>query len=165
MSEFKHIVRIANTDLDGRKKIVHALHKIRGVDFMVAHAACHLAGISRAKRTGDLMDAEVAKLDEVLRDPIRAGAPSWLVNRRRDPETGRDVHLVGADRNLAVDMDVKLMKKCKSYKGLRHQWGLPVRGQRTKSNFRRNKGKGLGVIRAKTQQSAAKGGEKERGKR
>jgi small subunit ribosomal protein S13 len=49
---------------------------------------------------------------------------------------------------FAKENDVKMMKKIKSYRGLRHQWSLPVRGQRTKSNFRRNKGKGsLGVKR------------------
>lgn len=164
MAEFRHIVRIVNTDLDGRKKIVHALHKIKGVSFMMANAACHLAGVDQAKRAGDLMDSEVSKLDEVLRDPGRAGAPSWMMNRRKDPESGRHLHLVGTDWTLTVDQDIKLMKKSKSYKGLRHQWGQPVRGQRTKSNFRRNKGKGLGVVRAKTQ-AAAKGGEKEKGKK
>jgi small subunit ribosomal protein S13 len=164
MPEFKHIVRVVNTDLDGNKKILHALHRIKGVSFMMANAAIHLAGIEPTKRAGDLMDAEIAKLDAVLKDPLRAGAPLWMINRRNDPESGKNMHLLGSDWDFAVDYDIKLMKKCKSYKGLRHQWGQPVRGQRTKSNFRRNKGKGLGVTRKA--QAAQKGaGDKDKGKK
>jgi len=49
------------------------------------------------------------------------------------------------------------MKKTKSYKGLRHQWGLPVRGQRTKANFRKNKGKSsLGVQKKRVKAPAKK---------
>jgi len=57
--------------------------------------------------------------------------------------------LVG-DLKFTKENDIKLLKKVKSYRGMRHALGLPVRGQRTKSNFRRNKGKAsLGVKRAK----------------
>ena len=58
------------------------------------------------------------------------------------------MHLINTDLDLSKDGDIKRMKKVKSYKGLRHTWGLPVRGQRTRSNFRKNKGKvSLGVVK------------------
>jgi small subunit ribosomal protein S13 len=72
-----------------------------------------------------------------------------LYIRRLDYETGEDNHLLGAELALEKDNDLKSMKKSRQYKGLRHQWGLTVRGQRTKSNFRKNKGKGL-VAKKKT---------------
>ena len=147
MAEFKHIVRIANTDLKGEKQILFAMKKIKGVDVMLANAALSIAGVDKTKKAGDLIDSEVKKIDEVLKNPDAHKVPSWLKNRRKDFETGEDVHLLNADLDFEKDNDLKRMKKNKTYKGLRHQWGVPVRGQRTKSNFRRNKGKGLGVKR------------------
>jgi len=149
MAEFKHIIRIANTDLDGKKSILFALRKIKGVNVMYANMALAIAGIDKKKKAGELLDSEAQKLDEIIRNPLKHGAPTWLLNRRRDYETGEDKHLLLADLDFAKENDIKRMKKVKSYKGLRHQWGLPVRGQRTKSNFRKNKGKGLGVKRKK----------------
>lgn len=146
--EFKHLVRVVNTDLDGRKPILYALKKIKGVDVMLANAVCGLANIDKTKKTGHLSDKEAATLSEVLQELIKSGVPEWMLNRRKDIETGNDVHILGPDLKLTKDNDVKMLKKIKSYRGLRHQWGLPVRGQKTKSNFRRNKGKGsLGVKR------------------
>ena len=71
------------------------------------------------------------------------------------PETSEDIHITRADLELATDADIKKLKKSKSYKGLRHQWGLPVRGQKTKSNFRKNKGKVTGV-KKKAQKKSGK---------
>lgn len=149
MAEFRHIVRIANTDLDGKKHILFAMKKIKGVDVMLANAALKVAGVSKTKKAGDLEDSEVTKIDEFLKDPIGMNAPEWLVNRRKDYETGNDSHIINAELRFTQDNDVKRLKKIKSYRGLRHQWGLTVRGQRTKSNFRRSKGKAPGVKRKK----------------
>ena len=88
-----------------------------------------------------LSDEEAKRLDEVVQNPQKYDIPSWLINRRKDPETGEDQHLLMGDLQFAKENDIKMLKKIKSYKGLRHQWGLTVRGQRTKSNFRKNKGK------------------------
>ena len=71
-----------------------------------------------------------------------------MMNRRKDLETGQDMHIITTDWDLTIDNDIKKMKKIRSYKGVRHMIGQPVRGQRTKSNFRKNKGKlSLGVVR------------------
>ena len=139
--EFKHIVRVSNTDLMGEKVIVDALRKVKGVSFMFANATCKLAGVERYKRAGDLSDAEVAKLQAVLDNPVKAGIPEWMLNRRKDYETGEDKHLLVNDLTFTKDNDIKRLKKIKSYRGVRHQAKLPVRGQRTRSNFRPNKGK------------------------
>ncbi len=149
MAEFKHIIRIANTDLDGKKHILYALRKIKGVNVMFGNMALSIAGIEKTKKAGDLIDSEASKLNDIIQNPLKYGAPEWLLNRRNDFESGENTHLLIADLDFTKETDVKRLKKVKSYKGLRHQWGLPVRGQRTKSNFRRNKGKGLGVKRKK----------------
>ena len=140
--EFQHLVRIVNTDVDGSKKILYSLRK------MMANAACQIAGVDKNKRAGYLSDKEIEQLDSTLRDIDNTEIPEWFLNRRKDMETGENKHLLGPDMKFTIENDKKVMKKIKSYKGLRHQLGLPVRGQRTKSNFRRNKGKGsLGVKR------------------
>ncbi len=143
MAEFRHIIRLANTDLDGNKQILFAMKKIKGVDVMVANAALGIAGVDKTRKAGELDVEEVKRIDEILRNPGKYNVPAWMLNRRKDYETGEDTHLLGADLDFTKENDIKRMKKTKSYKGLRHQWGLTVRGQRTKANFRKNKGKGL----------------------
>ncbi len=144
----KYIVRIANTDVDGNKPILHALRKIKGVSYMFANMVCKVAGVDMRKKAGVLTDEEVNKLDRVVSNPEGFDVPVWLFNRRKDVETGEDKHILTSDLDFTQDTDVKMMKKIKSYRGMRHAFGLPVRGQKTKSNFRRNKGKGsLGVKR------------------
>lgn len=149
MAEFRHIVRVADTDLKGEKEILYAMKKIKGVDIMYANMALSIAGVKKTIKVGELIDSEVKKIEDVLKNPSKHNVPTWLLNRRKDYESGDDKHLVGAELDFEQENDIKRMKKTKTYKGLRHQWNLTVRGQRTKSNFRRNKGKGLGVKRKK----------------
>jgi len=145
--EFKHLVRIANTDLDGRKPLYYALTKIKGVNFMFANMVCHLAKMNRYTKTGELTDSETEVLDNVLKNPIKYNAPAWMLNRRKDYTTGEDKHVITGDLKFATENDIRLLKKIKAYRGIRHIFGLPVRGQRTRSNFRKNKGNVMGVQR------------------
>ena len=137
--DFKYIVRVANTDLNGNKKLIDALRKIKGVGFMFANAICEFSGVQSSKQTGILTKQDIEKLEKVLNNPLSAGLPAWMLNRRKDYETGEDLHLVGSDLRYQLDNDLKAMKKLKSYRGMRHAYKLPVRGQRTKSNFRKNR--------------------------
>lgn len=147
---FQHLVRVANTDLDGNKYPVLALQKIKGVGWRLANAICSLAGVSKTKKMGYVDASKVSKLDTIVKDPLNNGIPTWMINRRRDYETGEDKHLIGGDLKFQHENDLKRLKKIKSYRGLRHQIGLTVRGQRTQGNFRRRRGKGgLGVKRKK----------------
>ena len=143
--ELKYFVRIANTDLDGNKSIQNALTKIKGISFMLSHAILNTAHIEKTKKAGYLTENDVNKIDEIIKEPSKFGIPTWMFNRKKDPEDGMDKHLVGTSLAFTHDNDIKMMKKAKSYKGIRHMLGLPVRGQRTRSNFRKNKGKVMGV--------------------
>src|SRR3989339_221528 len=150
--DFRHIVRIVNTDLDGSKPIANALRKIKGIGFMYSNMIITFAGIPKNKKCGTLSDAEIRQLDEIIRNAEKYGAPTWMFNRRRDLETNQDMHLLTADLDFVRSNDIKLLKKMKCYRGVRHSIGQPVRGQKTRSNFRRNKGKKggtLGVVRNK----------------
>ena len=116
---------------------------------MFANMACEFSKVDRHKKAGYLVDAEVEKLNSAITNPQKFGAPTWMLNRRRDYETGEDKHVLAGDIKFNEENDVKRLKMIKSRRGLRHAGGLPVRGQRTKSNFRKNKGKVLGVKRSK----------------
>jgi len=145
----ENLIRIANTDIDGDKQVIIALTSIKGVGIMFSNAICKVLKLDKFGKALDLGDDNLAKIEALLEDPIKAGIPVWMLNRRNEPETGEDKHISTTDVRYVRDEDIKVLKKMKSYIGLRHQWGLPVRGQRTKSNFRKNKGKVASVKRKK----------------
>jgi small subunit ribosomal protein S13 len=154
---FKYFIRVANTDLDGNKSIGSALRKIKGVNFMFANMVCQFAGVDKNTKAGLLDNSQVKKIDEVVSNPLKFKAPSWMLNRRKDYETGADKHLLSGELSFFIDNDIKRMKKMRSYRGVRHGQGLPVRGQRTKSNFRRNKGKTSIGVKKKSAMAAKSG--------
>ncbi len=158
--EFKHLVRILNTDIKGEKNVSYGLRRIKGVGFNFANAICNKIDLDKTKKSGDLTDEEVKKIEDVIKNPSKYDFPSWLLNRRKDYVTGEDKHVTVVDLKLENDFDLKRLQKIKSYRGLRLSWGLPVRGQKTKSNFRKS-GRSVGVMKkaVKVQQSQ-KGGDK-----
>jgi len=141
--EFQHIIRIAGTDLDGTQPVAHALANINGVGMRLATTIIKKAGINSETRLGFLSDAEVKKIEDILEKPTKYGIPEWLLNRRKDTETGTDLHLIGSDLVLQTKTDIDKMKNIRSWRGFRHSYGLKVRGQRTKTTGR--KGKAMGV--------------------
>lgn len=153
---FKHIVRIANVDLPGEKSIRFALTNIKGVGLRFADAVCILAKVKKDTKTGVLSNDQIAMLDKMVVNPLAHGFPTWMVNRRKDYDTGEDKHLITGTLNFVQENDLKRLKKIKSYRGTRHIHGQPSRGQRTRSNFRRNKGKVVGVNKKKVAPAAAK---------
>lgn len=144
--KLRQLVRICNTDMDGSIKLHMGLARIKGVSFMFSNMVCAKLGLDREMQTGALTDSQIAKIDDFVRNPAQNGAPSWMLNRRKDPEDGSDKHIIGGNIPFVQGNDIKILKKIKSYRGIRHIFNLPVRGQKTRSNFRKNKGKvSLGV--------------------
>ena len=145
----KHLIRVANTDLIDIENARYIFSKIPGIDFMFSNMVCKIANVEINKKAGLLNTNEVTRINEVIANPEKYNVPSWMMNRRKDYETGKDKHIITGDLQYIKQQDLRRLKKIKSYRGLRHQAGLPLRGQRTKSNFRRNKGKAVGVKRKK----------------
>ncbi|MCS7114328.1 MAG: 30S ribosomal protein S13 [Nitrososphaerota archaeon] len=141
--EFRHILRITDTDIDGTLKASYALKKIKGISVNLANAILKKAGVDPHMRAGLLTEAEVERIEEIIKEPEKHGLPAWLLNRRKDLETGKDTHLISADLILRTNMDIEKMKELKSWRGYRHSYGLKVRGQRTRTTGR--KGKTVGV--------------------
>ncbi|MGM5483094.1 MAG: 30S ribosomal protein S13 [Nanobdellota archaeon] len=146
---FRHLVRVKNTDLEGKMQTLVALSKIKGAGVMFANAVCKKAEIPGARKVGDLEDKEVAKIEEVFDNPSKYGIPSWMFNRRKDYEEGVDKHLYTSDLDFTKNNDLRRLQKTKSYRGLRNSWGLTVRGQSTKAHFRKANKKGLGAKKKK----------------
>ena len=83
------------------------------------------------------------EIEEILENPQKFNIPNWMLNRREDYETGENIHLIESDLDMTLRDDLNRMKKTRSYKGRRHEAGLPVRGQRTKSTFRNSSSVGV----------------------
>lgn len=144
-SSYRYIIRVARTDLDGSQKLDSALSNVKGVGQRLARAIVEAAGLNPDQRTGYITDEDVAKIEEVLENPGKFGIPHWMLNRQKDMKSGENKHLIGADLDFQLKMDIDLMMKTKSWKGIRHGLGLKVRGQRTRTSGRR--GRTVGVSR------------------
>lgn len=143
--EEEKLIRIASTDIPGNKSVYAGLTRIKGISWSISNAICRKLNIDKKRKIYTLSEEEIKK----ILDLINSGQlPGWLLNRKKDPETGKDRHLLISELDLQKEFDIKRLKKIKSYKGIRHLLGQPVRGQRTRSHFRR-KGPSVGVKRAK----------------
>ncbi len=141
--EFRHIVRILGSDSAGTLKASYAVCNIKGVSLSLSNAILKKANINPNLRAGFLTEAEISKIEDVVKDPVKYGIQAWLFNRRKDTETGKDMHLITADLALKTKTDIDDAKNIRSWRGYRHAYGLKVRGQRTKTTGR--SGKSLGV--------------------
>lgn len=132
------LIRILATDIPGDKSIYAGLNLIKGISWAFSNAICKKLGFDKKRKIEDLSKEEIVKIVNIL-DNLEM--PNFLANRRKDFNSGEKKSLVGSDLDLQREFDIKKEKKIKSYKGNRHSFGLPVRGQRTRSNFRKNKSK------------------------
>ncbi len=138
----REIVRIADTDLDGRKPIRYALLGIKGV----GHSLAHMITVVFHEKTktpwgmklGEITEEQEEVLEEIIKNLPRY-VPHWALNTQKDWETGKDLHLVGKDLDTKEMLVLKRLANIKSYRGLRRMWGLKVRGQRTRTHGRKNK--------------------------
>ena len=112
------MARIAGVDIPNQKRIQYALTYIYGIGVTSANKILEATGINPDTRAKDLTEDDIAK----LRDEIEA-----------------NYHVEG-DLRRDVGMDIKRMVEINCYRGIRHRKGLPVRGQRTKTNARTRKG-------------------------
>ena len=133
--EIKYFVRVSNTDLDGTKTVHIALTGIRGVGMHTAQIIATLAKVDEKETMGRLKDEEVDRIREIT-DSYTQRVPSWMMNRPKDVYTGEAKHLLGSDVSTAKEEDINLLRKIRCYRGIRHETGQKVRGQRTKSTGR-----------------------------
>jgi len=157
--DFRYVVRLANSDLTGARSVSYALTGIKGMGIRMAQVVTDLADVPRDERLGNLDDTQIDRIRNVL-VTVADNVPLWMVNRVHDFDTGNDLHLFGTDVELLRRDDVNRMKMIRSYRGIRHEQGQKVRGQRTRSNGRTGLTVGVTKKAAMAAVAAAKAEEK-----
>ena len=151
----RSLVRIAATDIPITLSVYAGLTKIKGVSWSLSNAICHSLSLDRTRKISALSQEEIDRIMAFIKNPK---LPEWLLNRKKDIETGISKHVITTELDLQREFDIRRMRRIRSYKGVRHALGLPVRGQRTKAHFR--KGRAVGVTRSKAKPAAAAGAKK-----
>ena len=155
---FRYIVRVANTDLDGTRPTALALTGVRGVGLRIAEVACRLSDVNASEMIGNLPEPTVDGLEATL-GSLAQKMPPWMVNHPHEPLVGESPHFVGPDLETRRRDDINVMKMIRSYRGVRHERGQKVRGQRTRSNGRT--GMAAGVLKKAAKEAAAAAGKEE----
>ena len=96
---------------------------------------------------GELTAEEVERLVTIVQNPRQFKVPDWMLNRKKDTKDGKFSQCVSNTLDMKLREDLERMKKIRAHRGLRHYWGLRVRGQRTKTTGR--KGRTVGVSKKK----------------
>ena len=143
--EYRHIVRIIGNDIPGERKLLVGLTQIKGIGHNFATAIATTLKIDTNSNIGNLTDANVQEIEKLITNPTASNFPSWFLNRQRDIETGKDMHLLTSDIPFTLRNDIERERITASWRGYRHLSGLKVRGQRTRTSGR--KGGAVGVAK------------------
>merc|ERR1719248_232049 len=146
-ADFTHILRVLSTNVDGKQKVAFAMTAIKGVGRRFSDICCKKADIFLDKRAGELTTDEIERLVTVIQNPQQFKIPKWMLNRRKDHKDGKDSQVIANGVESKLRDDLERMKKIRAHRGLRHFWGLRVRGQHTKTTGRR--GRTVGVSKKK----------------
>lgn len=159
--EIRYLVRISGRDLDGKKPLRIALAGVKGVGDSFANAIIQVLNFDPKKQIGFFSEEEIKKVEEVLHDPFKFNIPVWMVDRRKEWATGKDLHLVSSELEFAQTKDIDRLKGMRARRGMRHAFGLKVRGQSTKSRGRTGKTVGVSKKKMMEAKKAEKGEKKE----
>eukprot|EP01110_Echinostelium_bisporum_P005177 TRINITY_DN22718_c0_g1_i1.p1 TRINITY_DN22718_c0_g1~~TRINITY_DN22718_c0_g1_i1.p1 ORF type:complete len:164 (-),score=53.23 TRINITY_DN22718_c0_g1_i1:46-510(-) len=144
---FQHILRIQNTNVDGRRKVMFALTAIKGCGRRFSNMICKKADVDHNKRAGELTSEEIDRLVTVMGNPRSFKIPDWFLNRQKDIRDGKTSQTISNTLDIKIRDDLERLKKIRAHRGLRHYWGVRVRGQHTKTTGRR--GRTVGVATKK----------------
>jgi small subunit ribosomal protein S13 len=147
-----NVVRLGETNLDGNRKVSSAILEIPGISFSFSRIIADISGLGERK-VSELKENELQKLEDIMDHPEKYKIPSWMYNRRKAVEKGSVAHMTTSQLELSQRGDIDREKKIRSYRGVRHMLGQPVRGQRTRSSFR--SGGTVGVQRKAAKAAAA----------
>jgi small subunit ribosomal protein S13 len=150
--DIRYFVRIGQTDLDGTKSVERALTEMKGIGRRAARVIADVADVDRTATFGTLDDDTIDSVVETVED-YDTHVPDWLTNRQNDFYTGESGHLTGSEVELTRDEDINRMRMIRSYRGVRHERGQKVRGQRTKSTGRTEGTIGVNVEEIREEQA------------
>ncbi len=143
------IIRIAGRDINGALSIERALSHVKGIGMNMSHSMSYVIEqkfkISKETPIGSLDDKQIADIESVIKKPDAFGIPVYLLNKRKESETGQNLHYVGNDLTFSVRQDINREVNLRTWRGFRHKYGQRVRGQRTRSTGRT--GTTIGVMK------------------
>jgi small subunit ribosomal protein S18e len=142
-SDFQHILRVLNTNVDGRTKVQYALTSIKGIGRRFSNIICKKAEVDTTKRAGELKPDEIERLVAIIQNPLHFRIPQWFLNRPKDHVTGKYSQVFANGLEQKLREDIERLKKMRNHRGLRHYWGIKVRGQHTKTTGRRGRTVGI----------------------
>jgi small subunit ribosomal protein S13 len=151
--DFKYIVRIVNTDIDGNQTVVHALTAIKGIGDRIAKIIINKTEVAPNEKIGTISDEDILTLEKYILE-LSDNMPGWLLNKQKDIWTGDDIHIFGNEMDMRLQDDINMLKKIRCYRGIRHEKGQKVRGQRTKAHGR--SGLTVGVVKKAQKTQKAK---------
>merc|ERR1712032_1413239 len=137
---FTTIYRLFNTTLDGDEKIDLSLSRINGVGLQFSSLACKRGGMDRSSCVGSLENASTEVLLEIIKNSIPFDIPFWFLNYQKNYSDGKDYQFLTASLTSSLRDNLDRFKKLRTNRGIRHYWGIRVRGQHTK-----NSGRGKGI--------------------
>jgi len=148
----QHILRLLNTNVDGKRKVMYALTEIKGVGRRYSNIVCKKADVDLNKRcvvsesiggifssqftttsAGELNSDELERLVTIIQNPTQFKIPTWFLNRQKDIVDGKNSQILSNGVDSKLRDDLERLKKIRAHRGLRHFWGLRVRGQHTKT--------------------------------
>lgn len=112
-------------------EVLYALTAIPGVGRRISDLILKKAEVDQYKRAGEMTEEEIGKVVAILQDPKKFNVPDWMLNRRVDRVDGSTSHVISNQIAIKMRDDLEALKKSRAHRGLRHFWGLKVRGQHT----------------------------------
>lgn len=110
---------------------MYALKAIPGIGRRLSNLLCKKAEVDLAQRAGQLKEDDIEKIVGILQSPTTFKIPTWFLNRRRDIVDGKNYQIVSNNLVTKLREDLERLKKMRNHRGIRHYWGLKVRGQHT----------------------------------
>merc|ERR1711871_165942 len=144
---FQHILRVSNTNVNGKDNVRIAMTRIRGIGRRYSDVCLKKAEIKSTERAGELTENDINAFLTIVQNPRQFKIPDWFLNRQRDYKDGKTAQVTSNILDTKMRDDLERLKKIRNHRGLRHYWGLTVRGQHTKTTGRR--GKTVGVAKKK----------------
>jgi len=154
--EIRGIVHLIGKDVKGQVPLIDALRQVKGIGFRLSKVYAKIISkemnVPLETPIGKFTEEQIDMMEEMIKSPSKYKIPSYLLNRRKDLETGKDLQIAGNDVVFTMRSDVERQKTLYTWRGYRHAYGQKVRGQGTRTTGR--KGLTMGVAKSKIMAAA-----------
>merc|ERR1711934_866722 len=114
-TNFQHILRVMNTNIDGKRNIMFAITAIKGIGRRYANIVLKKADIDLSKRAGELSEEEVEKIITIMSNPRQYKIPDWFLNRQKDIKDGKTGQMMSNLLDNKLREDLERLKKIRAH--------------------------------------------------